>query len=235
MDISELKAVNERLQRNEDRIKEIEGVERETKVKEAEAEGELKKAKYKYDAAVDRYDKDPSLENKERKEDAKYSLNTAKEILKGIRDELKSLRQELKDEFSEVNQLKRQLEESSSSMSKRSSNSSRPGQKAFVKRLKDRDGISCVISKSKKVKGAHIIPFAWAKSNPAMWLRDYQRYCRVPEHGVDDVRNGIILSSSLHDQFDDFWFTIEFKDDVYTIKAGSEEEMKPLDGKLGTT
>ncbi|KAJ3358573.1 hypothetical protein HDU91_005176, partial [Kappamyces sp. JEL0680] len=229
----------EELREIKTKIKEKEELEKETKVKEREAEAKLNKALEKYEQLVAKWENDPSEGNQKVMDKAQYFVEVARENLKRISEELKGMQamwQTLMEEKKEQNRLvtlKRQSDDASSSVSKRSSNSSRPGQKAFVKRLEERDGNVCVIRKTSTKDGAHIIPYAFAtRHGLAEWKRDYQQYCRVPEHGVDDVRNGMLLSPELHRQFENYLFTVEFKDEVYTVKAGNHPDVQWLEGKV---
>jgi len=42
-----------------------------------------------------------------------------------------------------------------------------------------------------------------------------------PSHGVDDVRNGILMDKKLHPYFDEHQFSIFLNDGVYTISVAS--------------
>ncbi|KAI8903716.1 hypothetical protein EDD86DRAFT_214059, partial [Gorgonomyces haynaldii] len=151
---------------------------------------------------------------------------------------LNSLRQEkiaLETRKTEIFRQKRTFEQvdAASSSSKRTSSSgnSRLGQKKFVGRLKERDDGKCVVEKIQTAEAAHIVPYSLFKNHEPLWLKDYQQFCHNTEDGVDDVRNGLLLSPTLHKQFDDYLFTIERKRHKYHIKAGVSKDVQHLDGR----
>jgi hypothetical protein len=128
--------------------------------------------------------------------------------------------------------IKRRLEEiEESTTSSVKSNGSRPGQKAFRIRLITRDKV-CPLTKipPNGCKAAHIIPFKFWKDNKEIWDDDYKQHCFDYKHEVDDVRNGILMGSTLHDYFDLYYFTIIRNGDEFSVKVG--EYLYPDDSQL---
>ena len=104
-------------------------------------------------------------------------------------------------------------EDSSGSRKKTSDRNNAP----FRKRLIERD-VTCVITSSHTFEAAHIIPHSFWKNHHPAWVKLYQQFCIDPSHEVDDVRNGLLLSPTLHTQFDQYLFTIIFENEKYCIK-----------------
>ncbi|KAJ3343960.1 hypothetical protein HDU91_000318, partial [Kappamyces sp. JEL0680] len=97
---------------------------------------------------------------------------------------------------------------------------------------KKRDGGVCVLTKTATTEGAHIIPYAFADKYPSEWVRLYEQYSKNPKHGVHDIRNGMLLTPTLHTQFGKHWFTVELSDGVYTVKTGNHPDVQWLSGKV---
>ncbi|KAI8913364.1 hypothetical protein EDD86DRAFT_200391 [Gorgonomyces haynaldii] len=159
-------------------------------------------------------------------------------LVTAARDNLTSLRRKeeaLEARKTEIFRQKRTFEQvdAASSSSKRTSSSgnSRPGQKKFVARLKERDDGKFVVEKIQTAEAAHIVPYSLFKNHEPLWLKDFQQFCHSAEDGVDDVRNGLLLSPTLHKQFDEYLFTIECKRRKYHIKAGVHKDVQHLDGR----
>ena len=116
----------------------------------------------------------------------------------------------------DVEKALRELEEQESIIP-RSSKRSRTLQQKFRDRLIERDTV-CVVSSLATFEAAHIVPYSLSARFPEVWERHYQRYCLDPNDGIDDVRNGLLLSPTLHKLFDSYLFTIVFMNGVYRVK-----------------
>jgi hypothetical protein len=107
-----------------------------------------------------------------------------------------------------------------SSASKRT-NPDRPGQKAFVDRLVQRDGKCPIVNTaSSGCEGVHIIGYSYWQKNMDIWDHSYKEFCHEHEHNVDDIRNGILMDRRLHHYFDNHYFTIYRNNDIFTVKVG---------------
>lgn len=116
--------------------------------------------------------------------------------------------------------MKRAMEEYNDEQEKSSKKSSRQGQSAFRRKLTIRDG-ACVITGSPFFEAAHIIPVSFYKQNDHLWAQNYERFCLVQEDGINDVRNGLLLSPTVHNLFDKYLFTIVAENGIYKIKKGN--------------
>ena len=127
--------------------------------------------------------------------------------------------------------MKRVLDDAESSSASKRTNPNRPGQKAFVKRLVQRDG-KCPImnTPSDGCEGAHIIGYSYWKENMDIWDRSYKEFCHDYKHNVDDVRNGILMDRRLHYYFDRHFFTIYRNNNIFTLKVG--EHLYPDDAQF---
>jgi hypothetical protein len=96
--------------------------------------------------------------------------------------------------------------------------------------LKKRDEC-CVITGSTTFEAAHIIPHAFFRNYYHLWIQLYQQFCFIQEHGIDDVRNGVLLSPNLHTQFDQYLFTIVYENNKYRIKKSSLFPIADLEEK----
>ena len=125
-------------------------------------------------------------------------------------------------------------EQSSNSDSKRSSaGRNSTNQKKFRENLKARDKV-CVVSGNEIVEACHIIPRRFASDNSGSWAQNYNRFCFNQDQGISDVRNGILLSKSLHTRFDNYSFTIVCENETYKIKFGEIPIPGLENGKLLT-
>jgi hypothetical protein len=114
-----------------------------------------------------------------------------------------------------LNYLKRVAdgEESSGSRTRSSGRKNTP----FRSRLIQRNEY-CIITGSHTFEAAHIIPHSFAKDFHSEWMKYYQPFCADHDHEVDDVRNGLLLSPTLHAQFDRYLFTVVYDNNKYFVK-----------------
>lgn len=105
--------------------------------------------------------------------------------------------------------------EHSSSSSKRS----KKLQEDFRHRIEARDE-KCVISGSTDYQACHIVPFNFWYRNPGLWDNMFGPKCLDPNHGIDDIRNGLLLSKKWHTHFDfpAYRITIVFIKGKYKVK-----------------
>jgi hypothetical protein len=117
-------------------------------------------------------------------------------------------------------------EESSGSRKRSSGRNNTP----FRNRLIQRDEY-CIITGSHTFEAAHIIPRTYAKNFHSSWMKFYQQFCADPDHEVDDVRNGLLLSPTLHTQFDLYLFTVVYENNKYFVKKSPYFSIPELEEK----
>jgi hypothetical protein len=197
-----------------------------------DAKEEYKEAKEAYKEAKEAFTEDWTENNpngskadlfrylKEELKDYSAAVESCKEIYKKLVEKIpnpgeQSYIAELSDIKDRLDYLKRvaEVEESSGSRKRSSGRNSTP----FRDRLIERDEY-CVITGSQTFEASHIIPHSFAKNYRPVWMNLYQQFCADPHHEVDDVRNGLLLSPTLHTQFDRYLFTILYENNKYFIK-----------------
>lgn len=179
-------------------------------------------------------------ELKEEMDKCYNALESNKEIYKELIEKMPSADGVTAAEVKELIIQNKQLiniidaEQSSNSDSKRSSaGRNSTNQNKFRENLKARDKV-CVISGNEIVEACHIIPHRFASDNSGSWAQNYNRFCFNQDQGISDVRNGILLSKSLHTRFDNYSFTIVCENEIYKIKFGEIPIPGLENGKLLT-
>ena len=123
--------------------------------------------------------------------------------------------------FPELNALKRIFKDALEELehSSRSSKRSKSLQNSFRARIECRDQ-KCVISRSNDYEACHIVPYNdWYRS-PGQWNYNFQLQCLNPDDGIDDIRNGILLTKKwqTHFYFPAYRITIVFKSGKFKVK-----------------
>ncbi|KAI9017135.1 hypothetical protein BC832DRAFT_9107 [Gaertneriomyces semiglobifer] len=101
--------------------------------------------------------------------------------------------------------------------------------------LRDRRCVASGVANPNKLVGAYVIPHSWKARRYEGLPLDIRNQLtfEYAEMGVDDVRNGMLLESAIHNDFHhQYWSVVEDEPDRWRIVAITKEAPKNIVGKF---